>query len=123
MRNPLEQFAMSQLAALQRSLMEAAQAAESELRNTKLEASSGGGAVRVTANGLGELIEVKLDPNVITTEPDQVALLEDLIATAVRNVMELAASRAAEIRRQKLRSSAPFAMLEQMGIDLTAFGT
>lgn len=123
MRNPLEQFAMSQLAALQQSLMQAAEEAETELRNTKLEASSGGGAVRVTANGLGELIEVKLDPNVITTEPDQVRLLEDLIAAAVRNVMELAASRAAEVRQAKLRSSGPFAMLEQMGIDLTAFGT
>jgi len=123
MRNPLEQLAMSQLVNLQRSLAEAAEEADRELRNTKLEASSGGGAVRVTANGLGELIDVKLDPNVITGEEDQLALLEDLIADAVRNVMELASARAAEVRRERLKSSGPFAMLEQMGIDLSAFGT
>jgi DNA-binding protein YbaB len=123
MRNPLEQFAMSQLANLQQGLAEAAAEAERELRATKLEAVSGGGAVRVTANGLGELIDVKLDPNVITTEPDQVSLLEDLIADAVRNVMELASQRSAEVRQEKLKASGPFAMLEQMGIDLSAFGT
>jgi len=123
MRNPLEQLAMSQLANLQQSLAEAAEAADRELRNTKLEAASGGGAVRVTATGLGELIEVKLDPNVITNEEDQVALLEALIAEAVRNVMELASQRAAEVRRERLKASGPFAMLEQMGIDLSAFGT
>ncbi|MBM3472758.1 MAG: YbaB/EbfC family nucleoid-associated protein [Armatimonadetes bacterium] len=123
MRNPLEQLAMSQLGNLQRSLVEAAEEAQRELRNTKLEASSGGGAVRVTANGLGELIDVKLDPNVITAEEDQVALLEALIADAVRNVMELASQRAAQVRQEKLKASGPFAMLEQMGIDLSAFGT
>jgi DNA-binding protein YbaB len=123
MRNPLEQLAMSQLGNLQRSLVEAAEEAQRELRNTKLEASSGGGAVRVTANGLGELIDVKLDPHVITSEEDQVALLEALIADAVRNVMELASQRAAQVRQEKLKASGPFAMLEQMGIDLSAFGT
>jgi len=123
MRNPLEQLAMSQLANIQQSLTEAAEEADRELRSTKLEAASGGGAVRVTANGLGELIAVKLDPNVITAEADQVALLEDLIAEAVRNVMELAAERAAEVRRTRLKASGPFAMLEQMGIDLSALGT
>jgi DNA-binding protein YbaB len=123
MRNPLEQFAMSQLAGIQQSLAEAAQEAERELRSTKLEASSGGGAVRVSANGLGDLIDVKLDPNVVTTDPEAVALLEDLIAEAVRSVLAQAAERAAQVRQEKLKSSGPFALLEQMGIDLNAFGS
>jgi len=123
MRNPFEQFAMSQLANVQQSLAEAAAEADQELRATKLEASSGGGAVRVAANGLGELIEVKLDPNVIASEPDQVSLLEALIAEAVRNVMALAAERRVRVHQEKLKASGPFAMLEQMGIDLSAFGT
>ena len=123
MRNPLEQLAMSQLANLQQSLTEAAEEADRELRNTKLEAASGGGAVRVTANGLGELIDVKLDPNVLSQEEDEIHLLEDLIADAVRNVMELASQRSAEVRKERLKASGPFAMLEQMGIDLGAFGT
>jgi DNA-binding protein YbaB len=114
---------MSQLANVQQSLTQAAEEADRELRTTKLEASSGGGAVRVSANGLGELIDVKLDPNVLSTEEDQLALLEALIAEAVRNVMELAAVRSAEVRRARLKASGPFAMLEQMGIDLSAFGS
>jgi DNA-binding protein YbaB len=122
MRNPLESFALSQLAKVQEDMAEAAQEAEKELRATKLEAVSGGGAVRVTANGLGELIDVTLDPNVLTAEPEQVRLLEDLIAAAVRDVLEKASRKASEVRQQKLKASGPFAMLEQMGIDLDMLG-
>lgn len=122
MRNPLESFALSQLAKVQQDMAEAAQEAERELRATKLEAVSGGGAVRVTANGLGELIDVTLDPNVLTSEPEQVRLLEDLIAAAVRDVLEKASQKASEVRQQKLKASGPFAMLEQMGIDLDMLG-
>ncbi|MGQ9732243.1 MAG: YbaB/EbfC family nucleoid-associated protein [Candidatus Zipacnadales bacterium] len=122
MRNPLQKFAISQLAHIQQSVAAAAAEAETELRATKIEASSGGGAVRVAANGLGELIEVKLDPNVITTEPEQVSLLEDLIAEAVRNVMEKASAKAMEVRQQKLKATSPFSMLQDLGIDLNMFG-
>jgi len=122
MRNPFEKFALSQLAKMQQDLAEATQEAERELRATKLEATSGGGAVRATANGLGDLIDVKLDPNVLTTEPDQLRLLEDLIAAAVRDVMEKASQTAAEVRQEKLKGSGPFAMLEQLGIDLDMIG-
>jgi hypothetical protein len=122
MRNPLQQFALSQLAGMQQSLAEAADEADRELRATKLESVSGGGAVRVTANGLGEIIEVKLDPNVVTAEPDAVSLLEDLIAAAVRDVMAQAAEMTAEVRQRKLRDSGPFAMLQQFGINLDQVG-
>ena len=122
MRNPLESLALSQLAKIQQDLAQAAQEAESELRATKLEAVSGGGAVRVSANGLGELIDVRLDPNVLTTEPEQVRLLEDLIAAAVRDVLDKASAKASEVRQQKLKTSGPFAMLEQFGIDLDMLG-
>jgi len=122
MRNPLQQFALSQLAGIQQSLAEAADEADRELRATKLESVSGGGAVRVTANGLGEVIEVKLDPSVITTEPDALALLEDLIAGAVRDVLGQASARTNEVRQQKLKEAGPFAMLEQFGINLDALG-
>jgi len=122
MRNPLQQFALSQLAGIQQSLAEAADEADRELRATKLASVSGGGAVRVTANGLGEIIEVKLDPNVITTEPDALALLEDLIAAAVRDVLGKASAKTIEVRRQKLKEAGPFAMLEQFGINLDAMG-
>jgi nucleoid-associated protein EbfC len=122
MRNPLQQFALSQLAGIQQSLAEAADAADRELRATKVEAVAGGGAVRVTANGLGELIEVKLDPSVLSNEPDAITLLEDLIATAVRDVMARAAEKTSEIRREKMKESGPFSLLEQFGINLDSVG-
>jgi DNA-binding protein YbaB len=122
MRNPLQQFALSQLAGIQRSLAEAADEAERELRATKLESVTGGGAVRVSANGLGEIIEVKLDANIITTEPEALSLLEDLIAAAVRDVLGKASAKTSEVRQQKLKEAGPFALLEEFGINLDAMG-
>jgi len=122
MRNPLESFALSQLTKMQEGLAEATEAAEHELRATKLEASAGGGAVRIAANGLGEIIDVKLDPNVITSEPDQVELLEALIASAVRDVLAQAAEKSAEVRQEKMRQSGPIGMLESMGISPDSLG-
>ncbi len=122
MKNPLQQFALSQLSNIQESIQEANAEAERELRATKVEGSAGGGAVRITANGLGEIIAVELDPNVLTTEPDEVVLLQDLIAAAIRECLERAAEKSAEVRQAKLRESGPFGMLEGMGIDLGSLG-
>jgi len=57
---------------------------------------------------------------VLTTEPDQLTLLEDLIAAAVRDVLAKAAEKSGEVRQAKLRESGPFGMLQEMGIDLDA---
>ncbi|HJN15806.1 MAG TPA: YbaB/EbfC family nucleoid-associated protein [Armatimonadota bacterium] len=122
MKNPLQQFALSQLGNIQESIAAATAAAEAELRATKVEGASGGGAVRITANGLGEIISVELDPNVITSEPDEVLLLQDLIAAAIRECLARAAEKGAEVRQSKLRESGPFGMLEDMGIDLDSLG-
>jgi len=55
--------------------------AQEELSNTTVEASSGGGAVKVTINGQQQILSVKISPEVIN--PDDVELLEDLVLTAV----------------------------------------
>ena len=55
--------------------------AQQELSNATVEASSGGGAVRVTINGQQQIQSVKISPEVI--DPDDVELLEDLVLTAV----------------------------------------
>ncbi len=69
--------------------------AQQELSNTTLEASSGGGAVKVTINGQQKIQSVKISPEVI--DPDDVELLEDLVLTAVSEAIaksqELAAER------------------------------
>jgi DNA-binding YbaB/EbfC family protein len=69
--------------------------AQQELADTTVEASSGGGAVKVTINGQQQIQSVKISPEAI--EPDDVELLEDLVLTAVNEAIaksqELAAKR------------------------------
>ena len=59
--------------------------AQQELGNLTLEASSGGGAVKVTIDGQQNIQSVKISPEVIN--PDDVELLEDLVLTAVREAI------------------------------------
>ena len=82
---------MHQVQKLQEKLAEAQQ----ELSNTTIEASSGGGAVKVTIDGQQRIQSVKISPEVI--DPDDTELLEDLVLTAVKEAItqsqELAAKR------------------------------
>ena len=55
--------------------------AQQELSNTTLEASSGGGAVKVTIDGQQKIQSVKISPEVVN--PEDVELLEDLVLAAV----------------------------------------
>jgi len=68
--------------------------AQEELINTTLEASSGGGAVKVTINGQQKVQSVKISPEVI--DPDDVELLEDLVLTAVNEAIAKSQEVAAE---------------------------
>ncbi len=61
---------------------------QEELHNEKIEASSGGGMVTAVATGSGELLEVKIDPQVV--DPEDVEMLQDLVVSAVREALEKA---------------------------------
>ena len=52
-----------------------------EMPNRTVEASVGGGMVAAVANGSGELVSIKLSPEVV--DPDDIEMLEDLIVAAV----------------------------------------
>ena len=56
---------------------------QEELGNKLLEASSGGGAVKVTATGKKEIKSVQIDPDVL----DDVDMLQDLVLTAVNEAL------------------------------------
>ena len=49
---------------------------------------AGGGMVRVEADGKGSVREVKIDPSIVN--PDDVAMLEDLVTVAVRDAQQKA---------------------------------
>ena len=87
----MNKFIMHQAQKLQEKMAKAQQ----ELGNITLEASSGGGAVKVTINGQQKIQSVKISPEVIN--PDDVELLEDLVLAAVSEAIaksqELAAER------------------------------
>jgi len=59
--------------------------AQSELAERTLEASSGGGKVKVTATGAGDIVSIKIDPQVV--DPQDVEFLEDLVLTAVKQAL------------------------------------
>ena len=91
----MNRFLMQQAQKLQAKLAKA----QEELSNTIVEASSGGGAVKVTINGQQEIQSVKISPEVVN--PDDVELLEDLVLTAVSEAIaeskKLAAERLGEL--------------------------
>jgi len=60
--------------------------AQSELANQTIEAASGGGKVKVTATGAGDIVSIKIDPQVV--DPQDVEFLEDLVLTAVKQALE-----------------------------------
>ncbi|HWR84152.1 MAG TPA: YbaB/EbfC family nucleoid-associated protein [Candidatus Deferrimicrobium sp.] len=57
---------------------------QAELEKTQVEATSGGGMVKVVANGKYEVLTVTIDPEVVNK--DDVEMLQDLIVAAVNQV-------------------------------------
>ena len=78
---PSRQDQMAQIAAMQ-AKMEAMQA---EIEQTETEASAGGGAITVRANGAHQVTSVKIDPKLL--DPEDAEMLEDLITAAVNEAM------------------------------------
>jgi DNA-binding YbaB/EbfC family protein len=73
-------------------------AMQAELANEVVEASAGGGMVKVTMTGDQQLREVKIDPAAV--DPEEVELLEDMVLAAVNE----AARTAAEVASRKMES-------------------
>ena len=57
----------------------------------RFEATAGGGMVSAVANGLGELREVRIKPEVV--DPDDVEMLQDLVTAAVNEALTRAQAR------------------------------
>ncbi len=67
---------------------------QAELEDERIEGTAGGGMVKVVANGKQEIIEVKIEKEVV--DPDDVEMLEDLVVAAVNQAQEKAQELAAE---------------------------
>ena len=86
----MNKFMMQQAHKLQARLAQA----QEEMSNLTIEASSGGGAVKITINGQQKIQSVKISPEVIN--PEDVELLEDLVLTAVSEAIAKSQEVAAE---------------------------
>ena len=71
-------------------MQEQMQQAQDELAHEVVESSAGGGMVTVTANGAGEIKQIKIDPKAI--DPDDPELLADMVLAAVNEAIRSARS-------------------------------
>jgi nucleoid-associated protein EbfC len=72
------------------------QLAQEELASMRVEATVGGGVVKATVTGAGELVGIAIDPAVV--DPSDVETLEDLVLAAVNE----ANRQARDLAQQKL---------------------
>ena len=83
---------MKQAARIQRQMEDV----QSQLAAKTVEATSGGGAVKVVAKCDGTLASIKIDPQAVN--PAETQLLEDLVLTATNNAL----SKAKEISNSEM---------------------
>jgi DNA-binding YbaB/EbfC family protein len=86
----MNKFMMQQAQKLQQQLLKA----QEELANMTVEASAGGGAVKVTMNGQQQIISVKIAPEVVN--PEDIEMLEDMVLSAVKEAQTMAQDAAAK---------------------------
>ncbi|MBN1826527.1 MAG: YbaB/EbfC family nucleoid-associated protein [Candidatus Eisenbacteria bacterium] len=90
--------------------------AQKRLEEITLEASSGGGKVTAVVNGRQEILEIRIDPEVV--DPEDVEMLEDLVLAAVKEAMHQAGERA---REEMAKAAGPLASLGGLGGGLPGF--
>ena len=90
-------------------MQEDMQAAQEALASATIEATAGGGVVKATVTGDGELRAIAIDPSVV--DPDDVETLEDLVLAAVTEAVRQARA----LQQEKLGAATG-------GIDLGALG-
>jgi len=59
---------------------------QAELEEKTVEVSAGGGKVKVTANGAGDVISIKIDKEIV--DPNDVEFLEEVVLSGVQQAIE-----------------------------------
>ena len=85
---------MKQVQKMQKKMMEL----QGELEQQRVEGTAGGGMITVVANGRQDILEIKIQPDVV--DPDDVEMLEDLVLAAVNEGLE----KAQEVAANKMNS-------------------
>jgi nucleoid-associated protein EbfC len=83
---PVGQPDMSALLAQAQQMQQQLMEAQQQLANAEVQGQAGGGLVRVTVKGSGEVVAVSIDPKVV--DPDDVETLQDLIVGALADASQ-----------------------------------
>ncbi len=75
---------MKQVQKMQKKMMEL----QGELEQERVKGSAGGGMITVVANGRQDILEIKIQPDVVN--PDDVEMLEDLSLAAIHQAQQKA---------------------------------
>lgn len=78
---------------------------QDELAQMRVEASAGGGMVKVVANGKEEITDISIDKEVVS--PDDVGMLEDLILAALKEV---------QVKAKELQQKEMSSLMGSMGL-------
>ena len=89
-------------------LQEEMAAAQEKLADEKVEASSGGGMVKVVATGAGQLESLTIDPDAV--DPEDVELLQDMVLAAVNEALR----QADDLREKAMGDTAGFDPMEAL---------
>ena len=84
-------------------------AAQDKLKEEKVEASSGGGMVKVVATGEGRIESLTIEPDAV--DPEDVELLQDMILAAVNEALR----QTDELREKAMNQTAGFDPMEALG--------
>ncbi|HEX2085739.1 MAG TPA: YbaB/EbfC family nucleoid-associated protein [Solirubrobacteraceae bacterium] len=96
-------------------MMAAQQEAQEALKNERVEASAGGGMVKVVVSGDMRIQSLTIEPDAV--DPDDVEMLQDLVLAAVNQAL----SQAEELAAQKLQGGGmadfdPMSALDSLGL-------
>src|SRR5688500_1126409 len=97
-------------------MMAAQQEAQEALKNERVEASAGGGMVKVVATGDQRIEKLTIDPEAV--DPEDVEMLQDLVLAAINQAL----SQAEEIAAKKMEGLGggadfdPMSALDSLGL-------
>src|SRR3712207_1171511 len=110
---PMPPNNLQQMLAQAQKMQEEMEQAQEALKDERVDASAGGGMVKVVATGEGRLASIAIDPDAV--DPDDVELLQDMVLAAVNEALRAVD----ELRDRKLGESQggfdPMSALDALG--------
>jgi len=94
------------------------QETQAQLAEIVVEAETGGGMVKVKANGLRKVISISVDDDIV--DPSEKEMLEDLVVAGVNKALDLAEQEAQKKMQDAYKGMIPGGGLP--GMDMSKFG-